>query len=358
MFGAYARWGVGHVVVSDRPNMRSSWPATDWGRAALVERYLDRLLPILQAECAAGLHPVFPPLEPGGDYWDTAFLDAALTSIARRGQHGLINDLVLALYAWTYDHPLDWGKGGPRAWPQVRPYSLPEGSQDERGFRIFDWYAQISEAIAGKPLPMLAIAAGVRPDPVSEVNGRLAETNLGATRVLVSGEVPESLMGVCFYLLTAEADDPSAASAWFISSSEPRPFVERVRSLIASEPNARNPVLGSASFPAKPLRHYLLLPEASGAHAAIDWSSLGEYVSVFRPAVGFSVAEAKHAQEVTLIGNPDLIPPEVELELRQAGCKVHRVTKPVPAPVPQVPWSPTELATRLETHYAGVRHGQ
>jgi hypothetical protein len=357
LFGAYAHWGVGHVVVSDQPNMRSSWPAADWGRAALVERYLDRLLPILQAERAAGLHPVFPPLEPGGDYWDTAFLGAALTSIARRGQHGLIDELVLALYAWTYDRALEWGKGGPRAWPQVRPYSLPEGSQDERGFRIFDWYAQVSEATAGKSLPMLAIAAGVRPDPTPKGDGHLAEANLGATRVLMSGDVPEQLMGLCFYLLTAEADDPNASSAWFVSSAEPRAFVDQVRSLIASVPTARNTQLEGTSSPAKPLRHYLLLPETSGAHDAFDWSSLGEYVNVFRPAVGFSVAEAKHAQEVTIIGNPDLIPPQVELELRQAGCKVHRVTKPVSAPTPQVPWSPTELVTRLETHYAGVRHG-
>lgn len=358
LFGAYARWGVLHVVVSDRPNMRSSWPAAEWGRAALVERYMDRLLPVLQAERAAGLRPVFPALEPGGDYWDTAFLSAALASIARRGQHGLIDDMVLALYAWAYEHPVDWGKGGPSAWPLTRPYNLPDGSQDERGFRLFDWYAQISAAAVAKPLPMLAIAAGVRPNAASEEAGRLAETFLSEARVLMSGDIPESLIGLCFYLLTAEADDPDAASAWFTSPEEPRTFVQTIRSLIAPDqkPGISRPA--GVSPAAKPVRHYLLLPEGTGDRVAADWSALGEYVSVFRPAIGFSVAEAKLALEVTLIGDADVIPLQIEDELKQAGCKVHRVVKPNAAPAPQVPWSPTEIASRLEIHYAGVRHGQ
>ncbi len=67
---------------------------------------------MLRTQISAGLQPIFPPLEPGGDYWDTAFLEAALASLKRRAPD-LINQIVLALYAWTYDQPLDWGAGGP-----------------------------------------------------------------------------------------------------------------------------------------------------------------------------------------------------------------------------------------------------
>ena len=71
---SYSAWGVQEVVVFDRPNQRTSWTTTDWSRPDLVERFVDRMLPILQLEKSVGLNPVFPPLEPGGDYWDTAFL--------------------------------------------------------------------------------------------------------------------------------------------------------------------------------------------------------------------------------------------------------------------------------------------
>ena len=71
---SYAKWGVHYVMIFDRPNAKSSWASTSWAQHDLVERFLDRFIPIANAVLQAGLFPVFPPLEPGGDYWDTAFL--------------------------------------------------------------------------------------------------------------------------------------------------------------------------------------------------------------------------------------------------------------------------------------------
>ena len=66
------------MVLFDRPNLRANWPAAAWAQSNLVERFLDVFQPLALAAVQAGLIPVFPPLEPGGDYWDTAFLRSCL----------------------------------------------------------------------------------------------------------------------------------------------------------------------------------------------------------------------------------------------------------------------------------------
>ena len=63
--------------------------------------------------------------------------------------------LALSAYAWTHGRSLDWGAGGPERWPSARPYLTPAGSQDQRGFRIFDWYRAVTQATIGADLPML-----------------------------------------------------------------------------------------------------------------------------------------------------------------------------------------------------------
>src|SRR5512147_276141 len=112
LFRAYAGWGVRYVVLFDRPNQRNAWPISAWAQSDLVERFLDIFLPIANAALQAGLIPVFPPLEPGGDYWDTAFLRLALEGLERRGQEELLQELHLSAYAWADERPLEWGAGG------------------------------------------------------------------------------------------------------------------------------------------------------------------------------------------------------------------------------------------------------
>ena len=122
---SYGEWGVTEVVVFDRPNIRSSWSSSEWARTGLVERFVDRMLPILQLERASGMHPVFPPLEPGGDYWDTAFLETALQSILRRGHRSLVEDLHLAIYARTFGKRWSGAMAVPKNGPQIVPITLP-----------------------------------------------------------------------------------------------------------------------------------------------------------------------------------------------------------------------------------------
>jgi hypothetical protein len=320
ILNSYCRWGVHYVVIGDRPNLKSSWGTSDWGRARLVERFIDHLLPILQMQQSAGLLPVFPPLEPGGDYWDTAFLEAALESIARRGKQDLLNSLTIAIYAWTYAKPLNWGEGGPSGWPEARPYHTPPGCQDQIGFRIFDWYAQVSEKAAGNILPMLVVAGGELPSDDVHVIGpdSYVEQNLGIVRALASSDMPDSVLNFSFYHLSSSPDSSDHYAAWFPSVDHPLPVVASLKRL--AESTAKQPQAAIR----KPLNHYLLLPEPTYPLSNQEWNAIWPFVVSLKPVVGFSASDARKAQRVTIFGDEDTIPKSIEQELLTAGCTVDR----------------------------------
>jgi len=310
---SYARWGIRYVVLFDRPNQRRSWSEAAWGRSGLIERYLDQCLPILEAERALGMKPILAPLEPGGDYWDTAFLEGTLTSLSRRGHKHLLDELNLSLYAWTYDHPIDWGLGGPEKWQESRPYNTPPGSQDQLGFRIFDWYASIAINVIGRSLPMLAIAGGATMDSPADHT----EKNISILRTLESSDVPASLKSFSFFLLAANSSHPQYKDAWFPQTEEPLTIVPGIQRLISS----------SSKGIRKTLAHYVLLPDRLEPAEVLNWKSLSDLFIEKKPAFGFSPLEARLAQQVTIAGSEDLIPPSIEADLRKTGCVVDRISE-------------------------------
>jgi hypothetical protein len=305
---SYAHWGVRYAVVYDRPNMKSAWADGGWNRDGLVERFLDACLPVLQAQFAAGMAPMLPPLEPGGDYWDTAFLRSTLRGIARRGQRDLLEGLVMTAYANSGDRPMDWGAGGPERWPAARPYFTPEGSQDHIGFRVFEWYAAIAKEIIGKALPVVALTAGSANGDNPEVNRRIAQDLGDEARYA-------PLIAACF----AEVPAIDKRDGWIQGETE----VGTV-----PDPQGNPPVdkaLPKELLTNKVLEHYLLLPKEDET-AIPTWRRATAFALTHQPVVGFSAAEAAMAKQVTIAGGTDSISEEVEALLRSAGCDVQRVS--------------------------------
>jgi hypothetical protein len=338
LFASYAHWGLRYVVVFDRPNARASWESSEWSRGGLVERFLDRALPVWRLAEASGLAPVLPPLEPGGDYWDTAFLEAALSSLVRRGEQGLLEHLILGLYAWTYDQPLTWGAGGPPAWPETRPYLTPPGSQDQRGFRIFDWYSAIASKVLEHELPMLVMAGGATP-PRGR-SGLLGDSygsqNSEIVRLTLSEAVPASVIAFAFYCLSTDDTSADAHAAWFTAPDAPRPWVEAVRRSIRTAAKSAPP------RQSRGIAHYWLLPPGNEPGLAKVWEALLPQVADSHPTIGFSVREARSADRVTLVGNDDQHSVALEKDLREAGCRVERL------PVPELARTSEDEAHRKE----------
>ncbi len=363
----YARWGVHYVTLFDRPNVRRVWPAPAWAQADLVERFLDDFIPIAEIALSNDLTPVFPPLEPGGDYWDTAFLQSALQSLKRRSQARLSQNMALGAFAWTYDRPLDWGAGGPERWPSAQAYFTPADSQDQIGLRIFEWYQAIAQAELGHSLPILLVGCGsrLRSERPAQLNiqdaaelRRHAECNLSIAQLFNPQplETPKqakeiihnspSLFGegeeqpdqaleqvLCanFWLLAAAPDSQEAASAWYRSDGSLLPVVNAFKQIHQKEntkrdPKAIEPGGSDRAMPANghPIDHYLLLPLYIWGVADWDLEAIRPFVHQYHPAIGFSVYEARLASRVTILGEAASISNDTLTILRAAGCQIDR----------------------------------
>jgi hypothetical protein len=352
LLAQYARWGVKYVIVYDCPNLQSSWRDNEWTRIRLIERFTDFLIPMLRAQLSAGLQPIFPPLEPGGDYWDTAFLEAALASMKRRAPD-LINQILIAVYAWTYDRPLDWGAGGPGKWVETLPYHTPEGSQDQRGLRIFDWYTAIYQKYSAHTPAFLVAAGGSRlttSEPIQSDLEKHTQDTLAITRMLESSSLSSNLLNYSFYCLASA--NPVQDSAWFKTIAEPLPVVKAMQQLIQAGSNEKVIDRNTNTSAPKPIAHYVLLPRDLDAGSLWDWKSFGDFIRTAHPVIGFSAEEARYAERVTLVGDENQLPPVLEDTLRSEACIVSRLDL---APFSEI------LPENDSTHEAfidtGVRYG-
>lgn len=324
---AYANWGVQYVCLFDRPNVRQSWGDSSWAQNDLVERFLDIYLPLAETSLQFGLKPVFPPLEPGGDYWDTAFLRTALAAIHRRGHHQLISKLTLGVYAWADEHPLDWGAGGPERWPGARPYFTPPGEQDQRGFRIFDWYMILSHATLGKSLPIILMGAGDRRHQKIDKNLSIA--------LLMEGDiegntesVPSEVLTCNFWLLSAPPDSDHADEGWYQLNGKALPTAKALKKYMADRDSRRDNgkiMRGFNENSIDKFEHYLLIPSYEWGVADWHLDIIKPFIKKHKPIMGFSVEEAKHARRVTVLGGKENFSEETLTELRSAGCIVQRI---------------------------------
>jgi hypothetical protein len=285
-----------------------------------------------------------PPLEPGGNYWDTAFLQTTLQSLQRRKQYNLLEKMVLSAYAWTGDHKLDWGAGGPERWPGARPYTTPNGEEDQRGFRIFDWYQAITQSTLHATIPVILLGSGSRGDhiarPALEVHGSVhAQANLAIARLLAGETVPDptqpdlplskvssDVLCACFWLLAANPDSPYLHQAWFQPEGHSLPVVGAMRQWAAKMEANPTPLLRVfAGEQTHPIAHYLLLPVYEWGVADWHLEVIRPFIKKYRPTVGFSLAEAAYASHVTVIGNQNSFTDDDLNHLRESGSQVERI---------------------------------
>jgi hypothetical protein len=364
VLSAYAHWGVHSVIWFDRPNAWQSWTSCGWGQSDLVGRFLDRFIPYAAVTQQSGLNPLFPPLQPGGSYWDTSFLRTALQSLARRKQTHFLDHLVLSAYAWTHARPMNWGAGGPDCWPAARPYGLPSPYEDEResqdqcGFRIYDWYQAIAEAETGHRCPIVLLGAGVASDPLDrnalpQSNQDHTRTNLAIARLLAGADAAEpadpatvltpladEVISCNLWLLAAASGSRFENQAWFTDSGC-LPVVDSMRAWYvlphkktapkpAEKPLRKDYQPGKDNAQARinghhPIHHYLLLPTYDFGVADWHLNVIKPFIKKHQATVGFSLAEAALAARVTVIGGEQSIPEETLEKLRQAGSIVERI---------------------------------
>lgn len=336
ILAAYQRWGCHLAIFFDQPNARHAWRSAGWTQDDLVERFMDHYLPYSTLALQHGLIPVFPPLLPGGDYWDTAFLRSSLEALERRKQNHYLDNLVLSAYAWTHGHDLAWGSGGPERWPEARPYFTPPNSQDQLGIRIGDWYQATANAVLQQSPPTILLQLGGQcngtgslPDDPSV----FSQVNLTCGKLLNGEEVngdeplsPSVMAGMFHPLCNTRSTDGEAA--WFDVEGSPHSFVADWQSWYQA--NSHQPSAGkslsSGNPDTHPLSHYLLLPHADVGMLDWQWDAIRPYVKKFSPTIGFSILEAALATHVTVLGSEDEFPEELLNQLRSNGSWVERIS--------------------------------
>lgn len=335
----YASWGIRYVVFFDRPNQLSEWTPTDWAQDKLVERYLDVYLPRAEQALSTGLLPVLTPLEPGGNYWDTAFLSDLFSAISRRGYLSLINHMVLSAYARTGNRPLNWGAGGPERWPSTRPYITPKESQDQCGFRIFDWYLAITKGAIGKTLPIILFGVGFQSGdiydhrfPAITLEAHTAR-HMEISRALAVEDskletLPSEIIACNFWPLCTAPGHPKASHAWYQADGYTLPIVDSMRAWVQSHHRLTNspiPPSGLKRHSHHPIAHYLLLTEELWGKSGKTSAILRAFLQKYKPTIGFSPSEAVLARRVTILGSSHAFPDAVVDKLIEAGCVVERI---------------------------------
>mgnify|MGYP001159434594 FL=1 len=332
---AYANWGVQYVVVFDRANMRESWQSGVFDQKQLPERFVSCWLPVARAQMECGLRPVLPPLQQGGTYWDTSFYSAVLQSLADNGAQAVIDRLVIGVYSFAGPHPPDWGRGGNAAWNASRPYLTPPGSQDQRGFWSFEWYAEVFEEVLGEVPPMIMLAGGARRIETYPSTGLPKDLawhttcNASIARAMVAGHLPDYMLNVNFWLLCAAPESQYAGDAWFPAGAEPLPAADELKRLGLNPTrvgkNAGRDYVESLSSQ-KPLRHYVLLPSFDWGPSEWHWQLARPLVRDNETSCGYSLEAAAKAERVTLVGGENEIGVDLARRLQQAGCQVSRVS--------------------------------
>ena len=324
---AYRNWGVNYVVLYDQPNQREQWPAGTFDQLHLIERFLTCWLPAVKVLRACGLAAVFPPLRQGGTFWDLSFLRTSIETLTAWGETELMHDMILGAYAFAGPHPADWGRGGQTAWPAAQPYCTPPGSEDQLGFRAFEWYAEVTAECLGQPLPTLVLAGGARFGELDTKTGQPLDIawhttcNANIAHAMTNRHLPDYLLNMNFWLLAAEGQ-PAAAAAWFPAGSQPLPVCQQLSTPVASAALASNANKPGA---AKRLPHYVLLPTLEHGPSEWHWRAAGGFVRDQHAACGYSAEDAAAALQVTVVGSEQEISRQVETGLRGIGCKVRRV---------------------------------
>ncbi len=337
---AYANWGVEYVSFFKSPNLRSNWPSTGWTQKGLVSRFLDLFIPYARMAMQAGLKPIFPALEPGGDYWDTAFLRRSLEQLAEREEEEILASLVIGAKVSLNEHGIDWGSGGPERWPEAIPYQTPEGSEDHRGFRIFDWYNAISRAAIESVLPTMLFVSG-KPNEMLKIAQRSAIANEDGFSELIS--VPKNVIAVHLESLSPKADawfDPSQKPfascqewiSWKTGRTEVQSEMSDAETLsldpileLAEEKAIEAPTQEVIDMQSSSADHYVLLPTYSWGKSKFHLRAIQPFARKYQPTVGYSLSQARKAAQITIVGGTNIFTEDIIEMLKSSGCEVSHI---------------------------------
>ena len=332
LLSSYARWGVKYVIFFDRPNMKSSWLHDTWSQGDLVERFLDRYLPFVRAAEQNGLTPIFPPLQPGGDYWDLSFLKKVLNLVKQRRSLDFVSNLHIAVSSQTFNHPLSWGAGGKRNWKVPRPYSKSEiGEEDHIGFNTWQWYSDLVNSILGIEPKLFLFYFGSADIKQSVLDPKVSFEELIDFAMKPSEEAgraaeqKNNILGCLFWILSTSEPNEDGKTAFFDITGEVKVPEIKIYKKKQENNSKQNQEYTKSDRLAKcinPNNHYILLPSYEWGIPENTFDRIRPILRDSRPTIGFSLIEATNARKVTVWNeNGAFSVKDIDI-LREAGCLI------------------------------------
>ena len=355
----YHSIGIHMVQFFNRPNMRSSWSAEDWVKPGLVTRFIRKYADYATICVREKVIPLFPLLEPGGDYWDLAFLRSSVKQIRKEFSESLLSNLVFSASACLNKNPLSWNEAGPSGYPPASPYA--EGVVDHRGFYLFQWYEDILSKEIGKNVPLLLMDAGLWDSKAGIFDVVTRESKQQYLNILNllqdvtlknGGKIPSYVLSCCVYKLptteslsaaapagTDAADGlyafgsknaeegisfPEKVSRFFrkLSISNLHQLIKKVGTNIATNIQ----YAGRYVFQGGSLKEYFLLPEVSSLFTEDQMNTIRQYIKIHKCASGNDLNEALASKNVIMIDDQALYPAYMLRQLQDRGCDVHTVS--------------------------------
>ena len=376
---AYYRKNGAHLIqFFCRPNMKDSWTPEDWLKPNLVERFITVFSEYAEICINQKIIPVFPLLQPGGDYWDISFLKESLHILNKQYDQTILPNIIFSADGGFQEHPLDWGKGGPEVCRPVFAYKSDQA--DHRGFYIFEWYHAIIRKELGKNVPLILFHTGrwtseTGPFDISPKEAKqqlfkvLSMLQEQSTQPSVTGSIPAYVISCNLYKLPSEylmnqkfesepvrsekitklrkkisingsALSAKAAAAKTVSSeignliwsliSALAPyfygagktfliavgenFIKIVRSLIAI-------ILRGES-----ISSYFLIPDAESLLTEEQKEIIHQYTSQKSCKSGRNLNEALSSPKVILLNDSSLYPRNIIKQLRYNNCQIQTVS--------------------------------
>ena len=339
---AYGKWGGKYILLDHAPNMRVSWGTSGWGDPNLIAGYCERFMKFAEIALENGIHPVFPPLQPGGDYWDLAFLKNCMVYLAGNASGSIINNLTFCAYGWDFGKSLDWGAGGPSSWPRAKAYHLDGQSENQLGFRAYEWHSATIESVFSRKFPFHLLQIGhpgilnnsvsvhwmpdfSKQDTVIRLLNRENVYDPQKPDYLLNHIHEEVLSG--FFHLLASDNPTDLDSQWFSAQGEALAPAQAyaVRHKAVSQPSGEK----SASPPSQKLefqyKRYILLSEDLRTEAPDILAEMQPYLDRYNPIVGYSIHKAAQSAMIIYITRDWQTDEEVLRKLRYGGNLVKQV---------------------------------
>lgn len=320
ILNAYSKWGVKYVIFFNLPNLRESWPQGTWNKGDIVDTFLDKYIPFVKAASQVGLTAVFPPLQPGGDYWDTAFLKKSLKGAINRKCLEIITNFHLAVSGQTFNKELDWGLNAKSDLLRSKAYMSTKEIQDQIGFRTSDWYIEIVNQMIGYEPKILLFWYGTsnfkEQNPLLQDVDTLTSLAIGKSESQAFASLNDHIISCNFWPISSLFSiDPSLFS--FPDQTEYFDINDH-QSIV--DGNSSEQMAKNVAPWVYPIDHYLLLPTYKWGTPEHILEKVRPFLKQDKPTIGFSIDEAMMARKVT-VWNENGAFSDIEIEeLKNSGC--------------------------------------